>query len=153
MHLGHELIARVVAIGLHGEGGERHEVYAVAVFERCEVGVAQRQANDVADASLVACQRSHPQHVVVAPLNVPTVVTGKGVHDDVGSLTTVVDVAEDVELVNGELLYDVADRYNEIVGPSGRDNGVDDAVDVGCLVGIVGGLVKQLLYDVAEIDG
>ena len=38
-HFRHEFPARVVGVGLHGEGGERHEVDAVALLESCHVGI------------------------------------------------------------------------------------------------------------------
>ena len=72
--LRHELFAGVVAVMLHGECGQRHEVDAVAFFYGGEVGVTERQADDVADARLIACACAHPQDVVVAPLDVPVMV-------------------------------------------------------------------------------
>ena len=98
-HFWPELLAGVVLVCVHGKGGERHEVYTVAVLERGEVGVAQRQAYDIAYTSPVAGLCAHPQHVMVAPLYVPAVVGRQRIEDDVGPGATVVDVAEDVEEV------------------------------------------------------
>ncbi len=89
-----ELLAGVVGIMLHGERGEGHEVYAVSLFERGKVGIAQRQAYHVAYAGVVAGMRAHPQYVVVAPLYVPVVIRAQRVHDDVRAGSAVVDVAE-----------------------------------------------------------
>ncbi len=105
VELGYELLAGVVGVGLHGERGERHEVDAVAVFERRHVGVSQREAYHVADARVVAGARPHPQYVVVAPLNVPVVVVLQHIHYTVRPGASVVDVAQDMQLVNGEPLY------------------------------------------------
>ena len=149
--LGHELLARVVAVGLHSERGQRHEIDAVALLERGEVGVAQRQSQHVADAGLVARTGSHPEDVVVAPLYVPRVVLAQRVHDDVGARSAVEDVAQDVELVDGQPLYDVAECYDEVVGASCGDDGIDNDVDVGGLVVVLGALVEQLLDDVGEV--
>ena len=43
-----------------------------------------------------------------------------------------------MQLVDGQPLYDVADGDDEIVGTSRGDNRLDNHVDIGSLVGIVG---------------
>ena len=99
--LGDEILTRVVAIGFQGKGGQGHEVDAIAVFEGGEVGIAQREAQHVTDAGIVTRCSSHPEHVVVAPLDVPRLVASHDVHDDVGTRASVVNVAKDVQLVDG----------------------------------------------------
>ena len=115
---GHEFLAGVVAIDIHRKGGQRHQIDAVALLKRCQVGVAQRQSQHIADAGIVTRCCSHPQHVVIAPLYVPGVVLPQGVHDDMCAGSSVVDVAKDVQLVDGQALYDVAEGHDEVVGTS-----------------------------------
>ena len=55
-----ELLARIVAIGVHSERGKRHEVDAVTFFKRCHVGIAQRKTYNIALACAVASHSSHP---------------------------------------------------------------------------------------------
>ena len=81
---------------------------------------------------------------MVAPLYVVVAVVGQGVHDDVRSGTAVVDVAEDVEAVDAQALYDLADGLDEWLGLPGGDDGVEDAPVV---------IVQQLLDDVGELPG
>ena len=90
---------------------------------------------------------------MVAPLYVVVAVVGQGVHDDVRSGTAVVDVAEDVEAVDAQALYDLADGLDEWLGLAGGDDGVEDAPVVIVLVLARGGLVQQLLDDVGELPG
>ena len=146
----YKLLAGVVGVDVEGEGGQWHEVDAI-LLDGGQVGVAQAEAQHVADAGVVAGGGPHPEYVVVAPLYVPGVVLAQGVHNLVGSRAAVVDVAEDVELVDGEPLYDVTDGADEVVGASGGDDGVDDDADVGSLVLVVAALVEQLLDDVGEV--
>ena len=93
---GLELQARVVAIGFHCECGERQEVYAVAFFQSCHVGKAKRQAKDDGDAGVLTGCGSHPEGIVVAPLQVEVVASQEIVHDDVCARTAIEDVAKDV---------------------------------------------------------
>ena len=75
------------------------------------------------------------------------------VHDDVCPGSAVEDVSEDVQLVDGEALNDVAESDDEVVGALSGDDGVDDTVDVCRLVHVVGAFVQQFLYDVRELFG
>ena len=90
---------------------------------------------------------------MIAPLDVPGVILAQRVHNLVGSRAAVVDVAEDVELVDGQPLYHVADGADEVVGSACRDDGVDDHGHIGGLVLILRTLVQQFLDDVAEVLG
>ena len=150
---GDEELAGVVGVRLHGEGGEGQQVDAVAVLEGRQVAVPQAHPHDVGDAPEAARGRPHPEDVVVAPLDVEVVVSAQGVHDDVRPRSPVVDVPDDVQLVDGEPLDEVADGNDEVVRPSRGDDGADDLVHVGRLVRLGGGLVQELLDDVGELGG
>ena len=78
-------------------------------------------------------------------------VLAQGVHDLMGTWASVVDVAQDVQLVDGQTLDDVADGHDEVVGTTCRNDGVDDDADVGGFVAVAQTLVKQLLDDVGEV--
>ena len=56
------------------------------------------------------------------------------VEDDVRPRSTVVDVAEDMEGVDGKTLYHIGDGDDEVVGPARGDDGIDNHVDIGGLV-------------------
>ena len=65
----------------------------------------------------------------------------QSVQYDVGTRSAVVDVAQYVQLVNGQSLYDITECNDEVVSTSSRDNGVYDDTDIGSLVRIVRTLV------------
>ena len=119
VHLGHQLSrtlqtrivvevlglpdgARVIAIDLHGEVGERQKIDAVTFLERLDIGITDRDAEHRCNECEVACSGSHPFDVVVAPLDVEIVVARECVHDFPSSGTTIEDVAYNVERVDDE---------------------------------------------------
>ena len=75
-------------------------------------------------------------------------VFAQGVHDYMRPRPPVEYVSEDVEGVDGETLYEVAHRHDELVCPAYVDDGADDDVYVRLLVRAGAALVQQLLYDV-----
>ena len=145
--------ARVIGIGFHGKGGQRHHVDAISFLKRLRIGIAQAEAQDAGDATEVARRRSHPQDVVVAPLDVDVVEVAERVHDKMRARTAVVDVAEDVQAVDGQALDEIAEGDDEVVGAARSNNGADDDVEVGLLVVVVGTFVQQLLYNIGVLLG
>ena len=60
---------------------------------------------------------------MVAPHHVEVVVVHEGVHDEVCSGTSVVDVAEDVEAIHGKALYESGQFGDEGIGTLGLYDG------------------------------
>ena len=58
---GGEDVAIVVAIDLHGEGGERHKVDAVAILEGLHVAVSEAYSDHVGHAAFIAGGGAHPE--------------------------------------------------------------------------------------------
>ena len=79
---------------------------------------------------------------MIAPLNVPAMILLQRVEDDVCSLSTVEDVAKDMQLVDGEALYYVTESYDKVVGSSCGDDGIDDYLDVCRFVHVVATFVQ-----------
>ena len=143
--------ARVVGVGARRERRERQDVDAVGVLQYGQVAVARAVAHHVRDAAALAERGAHPHDVVVAPLDVERVVAHERVHDDVGVRPAIVDVADDVQMVDGQTLDEQAQRLDERAHAVGADDGVDDGRVVGLLVGALAVLGHQLLDDVREI--
>ena len=80
-------------------------------------------------------------------------VLAQRVHDDVRTGAAVVDVAQDVQLVDGQALDDVRDGHDEIVGTSSRDDSVHNDGHVGRLILVVRAFVQQFLDDVGKLLG
>ena len=88
---------------------------------------------------------------MIAPLYVPRVILTEGVHNLMRASSAVVDIAEDMQLVDGQTLNDVTDGADKVVGAPCRDDGIHDDGHIGGLVDVVGTLMKQFLDDVREI--
>ena len=77
-------------------------------------------------------------------------VVAERVHNQVGTWSAVINVAEDVQTVDGQALDEVADGYDEMVGAARADDGLDDDVEVSLLVVVLRRLVQQFLNDVCK---
>ena len=94
--VGHPEGQVVVAIELLRHPLQMPQVDAIAVFEHPVVVVGQRGLEHGADADGAARSGAHPDHVVVAPLDIDIVVAHEQVQDDVRAGAAVEQVADDM---------------------------------------------------------
>ena len=88
---------------------------------------------------------------MVAPHHVEVLVVAEGLHDEVCAWSSVKDIAEQVQFVYGETLYEVTDGYDKLVSPLCVDDALDDDIVVlVLLVRYEWRLVKELFDDVSE---
>ena len=96
--------AGVIRVGRGGVAGQRQHVDAVAILQDIHVAVAGADADDVADAAQLSCCRSHPENIVIAPLDVQGVVLHQLVHNNMGAWAAVKDIAHDMQMVHNQPL-------------------------------------------------
>ena len=115
------------------------------------VAIAQCDAQHIRYAAIIAGSSTHPQDVMVAPLDVKIVESAQDVHNLVRTGTTVIDISQKVKHVNGQLLNEVAHGNDEVIDTVRRNDGLDDHIHIGLLVGIAAVLVHELLNNVGKV--
>lgn len=151
--VGHKDVAGIIGVSLEGEGGEGHEVDAVAFLEDDGVAVAKGKTEDGGYAAAVAGGSTHPEHVVIAPLDVEMVELTEAIHDEVCAGAAVEDVAQDMEALDGEALNDMTKGRDEVVSATCVDDGADDGFVIAVLIEIVGAFVEELFDNVGILLG
>ena len=146
-----ECDAWIVAIYIQRKLGERKNVDAIGIFEHREVAVAGAVAHDVGDAAALAERCAHPHDVVIAPLNVKRVEPCKRVHDQMWIRTAVVNVAHQVQVIDGQPLYEHANGLDERFCTPRADNRVDNRRIVCLLVDGEIAFRHELLDDVCVL--
>ena len=86
----------ILTVDLHSEACQRKHVDPVAILQRREVRIAQGDTNSVGHAGGVPDSCTHPEHIVVTPLDIYIVVGQELVHDELGTRTSVKDVPDDM---------------------------------------------------------
>ena len=148
-----ETHARIVTVRVKGEARQRQDVDAVGVLQDGQVAVAGAVAHHVRDAAALPEGRAHPHDVVVAPLDVHIMLCLQRLHDDIGLRAAIVDVADDVQLADGQALDELRERLDERDAATGAHRRIKDAGIVRFFVHAVIVLVHQLLDDVGELGG
>jgi fructose-1,6-bisphosphatase III len=70
-------VDQIISIDFHCECRQGQEVDAVAVFQSRQVAVAHAHADHVGDATRIAGSGSHPEDVMVTPLDIEVMVVAK----------------------------------------------------------------------------
>lgn len=77
-----------------------------------------------------------------SPLDIEIVIIAQSIHNDMGTRTTVVDIANDMEWIDRKTLYQIAHGYDKIVGTTGWNDSTDNHIDISMLIGLDSWLVK-----------
>ena len=99
-----------VAIGFLREGGERPEADPIAVFQHIDVRVGKRHVQDVRDARLASSGRGHPEHIVVAPLDIHRMVPHQKIHDLIRARPAVENIPNHMEMIDRKALDEGGER-------------------------------------------
>ena len=152
-NLGHEPRAGVFLVYLGRKHGERPQIDAVTVLQHIEAVVADGNAQHIADTGQIPCGRPHPRDVMIPPLYVHIVEAHELIHDNVRPGAPVIDVAYDVQVVNGQVLNQMAQGNDELVRRVIFNDGVYDFIIVQFLVIVVVVHMKQFVNDVGKFLG
>ncbi len=142
IHLRHEDGARIIGIRIHCKSSQWKQIDSVSVFKRAQVAVAHGHTYHVGNTTIVTGSCTHPENIMISPLNIEVMVIAQRIHDDMRARTTVVNIAYDMKRVNSQTLNQIAHSDNEIVGTLGSDNRADNYIDISMLVRLDGRFVQ-----------
>ena len=139
----------IVAVHLPGKNGKGPHIQSVAVLQQVKIVVLDGNPDHIGDKSSVAGGCPDPGNIMVAPLNIHIVHVHQFVQNDIRPGPPVKDISDDVQLVNGQRLDQMAEGDNEGLRNSRLNNGSNDIVIIALLVHILGH-VQQFIHYVAQ---
>ena len=144
-------LRRRALVGLFGKELQAAKRNAGAALQDTNVVVAHIVPDDIRDAGLIARGSAHPEHIVIAPLDVERGVVEQELNDFIGVGAAVKKVADNVQVIHRETLDERRERDNELIAVLNADDRVQNALVVGKLVAVlVRQSVQQLIDDIAE---
>ena len=120
----------LVGVDMRGERRQWPQADAVAALEHVGILIAQGVAHDGRDAGLAAERRAHPEHIVVAPLDVDGGMLHEQVEDGVGPVAAVEEVADDVKPVDSHPLDQHGERLDEVGAAVDLHDGIEELLEV-----------------------
>ena len=148
IHMGHK--PRNVAVLIHrlGQIGQPPQIDVVPFFQHLHVVVGQRGFHNGQNADGAACRRAHPDHIVVAPLNVHRMVRHQLIQNDVRPGAAVKQIAHNVQLIHGQPLDQRTHCNDKVIRTPGCGDAAEDLPVVHILIVILKMRVQQLIQNV-----
>ena len=137
----------LVGVDARGKCRERAQADAVAALQYVGIAVAEAVADNRRDADLAAECRAHPEHIVVAPLDINGRMLHEKVEDAVRAVAAVVEIADDVDALHREPLDQRTERLNIVWPAADLHNGLNQLAVVRKLCLIVLGTRAQQLHN------
>ena len=151
--LGLENCARITTISLHGKVGQRQQIDAIPLLEGLDIGIADADTQHRGDQRPVARKSTHPEDIVVAPLDIIIAHRREDLHDLGCTRAAVEDVANDMPSIDGQGMDEVGDGYEQLLCPTRINNRINDGMEIAGAVALDTRLVEQLLDDISKILG
>ena len=136
-----------VLVNLICKDGQRPQGDAVTCLNDIQIiimnGVGQHRCHQSPGAG----SSTHPEDVVIAPLDVYRMVRQQLIHHHVGSGAAVKDVAHNVQMIHSQPLDGLTDAFNDAGGLPRLNDGIDDVLIIIPLIRVIGADLQQLIDD------
>ncbi len=133
-HFRNERFTGVLPVRFDSERRQRQQADAVAVFQRLHVAVTQASPDDIGDAGVAAGGRSHPQNVMISPLDVDLPMFHQRIQNLVRSRSPVINVTDHVQPGNRQTLDQFRHVDNKRPGAAGRHDGIQQPLIITRLI-------------------
>ena len=121
-----ECCTRVIGINLLCHGCQRSQVNSVSHLHHVKVVVFDVYSQHIGNACPASRCRTHPENVVIAPLEINIVIVHEIIHNLVGSSTSVPNVSYYMESVNSQTADNICHLNDEILSFSALNQGVNN---------------------------
>ena len=141
----------IISINIHGKGRQRKQVDAVSVFQCSQIGITHGHTNHVCHTGIISRRRPHPKEIMITPLDIEVVIIAKRIHNNMCPRTTVINITNNMQGINGKTLDQITHSYDKVIGTLGRNDGTDDDINIRMLIRIYSRFMQQLLNDIGKI--
>ena len=84
--------------------------------------MTQLDPDDIGHAGFTAAGRSHPYDIVIAPLNVDTVIGQQAIQDEMRTGSAIVNIPHNMQVIDGQALDGFGHDDQNGLGMAGGDN-------------------------------
>ena len=89
----------VISISIHRKRSKRQQIDAISVFKDIQIAVSCTDTDHIGNASPLPGGGTHPQHIMISPLNINRMVLDQFFHDNMGARSSVVNITHNMKMV------------------------------------------------------
>ena len=97
-----------VLVGFQGKGCKGNQIDPVALLQCVQIPIPRRSPQNRGNTGKMPAGGSHPDNIVISPLNIHGMVLHQRIHDDMRAGPSVKNIPNDMEMVNHKPLDQIA---------------------------------------------
>ena len=127
-------IAVRVFIDFYRKSGKRYQIDAITLFQRIEISIPCRHSDNIGNAGEMSARSPHPYDIVIAPLYIDRMIVHQRIHNNIWSRSPVINIPDDMQMIDNQVLYQVAERRNKFRCPADPDDRMDDFIIISFFI-------------------
>ena len=140
-----------IFISFHGKGYQRYQIDSISVLQCIQIAITGSHPDDRGNTCQMSAGRSHPDHIMVPPLNIHAVIFLQGIQNNVRPRSPVKNIPDNMQMINHQPLNQFAQCDNKSRRTANADNRMDNFIIVGFLVLDFRLFCDQLLDNIRKI--
>ncbi|MPM53103.1 hypothetical protein SDC9_99867 [bioreactor metagenome] len=147
----HERFVAVLFVDHFRKRDQRTQRDPISILDDFQVVVTGRDADDVGHTGCRPARGTHPEDIMITPLDIQLVAIHESVDNFIRERASVVDVPDNMQVVDDQALDDMRDGSDQFCRAVQRDDGLDDLFVVILFVRHDCVFEKQLLDDMGVV--
>ena len=119
-------LTRIIFIRIHRKGCKRHHIDSVSVLDQIQITIPYTGPDHRCDTCKLSGCSTHPDHIVVSPLNVKRMVLLQTIHDQIRRRSTVIHITQNMQVIDNQSLDQFRQCDNKIIRLSKFNDRIDN---------------------------
>ena len=81
----------------------------------------------VAMQGFLSCSSSHPDHIMISPLDIQRMIFHQTIHDEMRARTSVINISQHMKMIHNKTLDQFCQGNDKILCPADLNDRIDDA--------------------------
>ena len=146
-------LARIIRIGRNGKGRQRKQIDPISILQNVKIPISCTDTDHIRNTASLSGRSSHPQHVMISPLNIHTVVFHKLFHNNMRTRTSVINIPDNMQMIHDQPLDQLTERNDKFLRTAHPDNRIYNFIIIGFFIRKLRFLRNQLFNDISKIFG
>ena len=135
----------IILISLHCKGCQRHEIDPISILKNIHISVTDAVPDHRCNAGFLSCSSSHPDHIMISPLDIQRMIFHQTIHDEMRARTSVINISQHMKMIHNKTLDQFCQGNDKILCPADLNDRIDDGIVICFFVQNFRFLCDQLL--------
>ena len=150
-HMNIECLTCMSLIAINGKPHQWDHIDPVRILQNRQVAVTGGNTQHIAHTWYGTGRCSHPQDIVVSPLDVHRMMSHQIIHDQMRVWTSVKNIAYHMQMIYSKSAHQIAEINDQLCGSAGVDDRVDDFIIIRFLICHIRSSCHQFLNNICKI--